>query len=84
MHTILVVLSGLCLLGFLLLAGNWSGIGTTGAALAFIPIWLTLSLINLWLGVSRAGYSFGEELPILAVVFAVPVGAAGLFWWFLR
>lgn len=84
MHTIIVIASGLCLLGFLLLTGSWSGLGIAKAVLVFIPAWLALSVINLWLGVSRAGYSFGEELPILALVFAVPAGAALASWWLLR
>jgi hypothetical protein len=30
----------------------------------------------MWLGVSRAGYSFREELPIFLVIFAVPAAVA--------
>jgi hypothetical protein len=41
--------------------------------------------VNLWVGVSRAGYTVMQELPILAVNVAVP-GAIAVFaaWHFSR
>jgi hypothetical protein len=84
-HTLIVVGGGLALLAaFLLLA--WGIVGTANASLVlaaqvFIPIWLAAALVNLWVGVSRAGYSVVEELPFFAVVFAVPAAIAGLVWW---
>jgi hypothetical protein len=35
----------------------------------------------MWIGVSKAGYSVAEELPILALLFAVPAAAAVLVRW---
>jgi hypothetical protein len=32
--------------------------------------------INLWIGVSQAGYSFLEELPIFLVIFGIPAALA--------
>jgi hypothetical protein len=84
MHTVIVISSGLLFLGFMLLIGNWASIGVAKGALLFIPIWLALSLVNLWLGVSRAGYSVSEEIPIFLVVFAVPAALALIAWWFFR
>lgn len=84
MHTLIVIGSGLFLLGFALLTGNWTSAGVSTAALVFIPVWLALSTVNLWLGVTRAGYSVAEELPILAVVFAIPAIVALVAWWFFR
>jgi hypothetical protein len=81
-HTIIVISSGLLLLGFMLLTGNWTSAGVAKAALLFIPVWLGLSLTNLWLGVTRAGYSIGEEMPIFLVVFAVPAALGLVAWWF--
>ena len=46
----------------------------------FIPVWLVLALVNMWIGVSRAGYSVGEEFPIFLVIFAIPAIVAGLAW----
>jgi hypothetical protein len=89
MHTIMVVLGGFLLLVISLLAGRlMGGAGTalvtktmTIAALIFIPIWLGAALINMWIGVSRAGYSVAEELPIFLVVFAIPAVVAVFIWW---
>jgi hypothetical protein len=50
-------------------------------ALIFIPVWLGAALLNLWMGVSRAGYSVTEELPIFLVIFAIPAAVALLVWW---
>ena len=85
MHTIYVIVGGLLLLGiFLLFARALAGVGPSLRGrflLAFIPVWLACAAFNMWIGVSRAGYSVGDELPIFAVVFAVPAAAA---WWLWR
>lgn len=51
------------------------------AAKLFVPVWLDLSIANLWIGVSRAGYTVGEEVPILLIVFAVPAALAAVAVW---
>ena len=63
---------------FLLLARSWtSDLGILAvAAKAFIPVWLTIALVNLWIGVQHAGYTVLEELPILVVIFGIPAAAA--------
>jgi hypothetical protein len=38
-------------------------------------------VFNLWVGVSHAGYSVREELPILLLLFAVPAAVALLVRW---
>jgi hypothetical protein len=35
----------------------------------------------MWIGVSKAGYSVAEELPILLLLYSVPVAAAVLVRW---
>jgi hypothetical protein len=35
----------------------------------------------MWLGVSQAGYSFQEELPILLLIFLLPVAVAVVVNW---
>jgi len=80
MHTIMVVLGGFLLLGACLLAGRLMKTMAI-AALIFIPIWFGAALINLWIGVSRAGYSVAEELPIFLMVFAIPAVVALFIWW---
>ena len=79
MHMLVVTGGGVVLLSlFLLLARSWgpdpSIMGV--AAKAFIPVWLTISLVNLWIGVRYAGYTVLQELPIFAVIFGVPTAAA--------
>ena len=83
MHTIMVIGGGLLLLALFALVGRQLG-GATAAATAalwFIPVWLIAAAINLWIGVTRAGYTVMEELPIGLVVFGVPAAVAALFWW---
>ncbi|MCO5074488.1 hypothetical protein [Chelatococcus sp. HY11] len=80
----MVIGGGLVLLALFLLFGwLWGGNGQAleKAAGMFIPAWLLMSLINMWVGVTRAGYSVREELPILLVVFAIPAAVAGIAIW---
>jgi hypothetical protein len=86
MHTVMVIAIGLVLLGICLLIGNALGgaPGMARAAVVFLPVWLLGASINLYIGVRSAGYSLGEELPVLIAVFAVPAIAALATWWRLR
>ena len=85
MHTIVVIGGGFLILGVSLLLGRAVG-GHESAqlarvALVFIPVWFALSLLNLWVGVSRAGYSASEEAPVFLAVFALPALSAAFVWW---
>lgn len=53
----------------------------TGATLACVSVWLLIAATNFWVGVSRAGYSAAEELPVFLLIFAVPAAAAILIKW---
>ena len=84
MHMAMVIGSGFVLLGLFMLFGKlWGGTAPdlVLAAKLFVPIWLIVSVTNLWVGVTKAGYSVREELPILLVVFAVPAVAAAIAIW---
>ncbi|MET4635364.1 hypothetical protein [Kaistia defluvii] len=84
MHVVLVIGGGVVLLGLFLLFGRlWGGAASDFALAAklFVPVWALIALANLWVGVTRAGYSVKEELPILAIVFAVPAVLAGVAFW---
>lgn len=73
MHTVLVVSGGLLLLGvFVLLAHVITAITLLAAVKVFILVWLVVSLLNLWGGVTQGGYSLLEELPMLLLVFGIP------------
>jgi hypothetical protein len=85
-HAAIVVGGGFSLLLSCLLLGHAFGGGVPGAiagAKLFIPLWLIAAAVNMWLGVSQAGYSVAEEAPIFLAIFGVPAVVAGLFWWLL-
>ena len=80
MHTARMIGAGLLILAlFLVVARIIGGPGSPvlgRAALWFLPIWLAAATVNLWIGVTQAGYTVAQELPILLVVFGVPAAAA--------
>ena len=67
-HTLKVIAGGLVLLGLFLLGGRLlsasaPALGMAGAVRWFIPVWLVAAAVNLWIGVTRAGYAVAEEAP---------------------
>jgi hypothetical protein len=79
MHMLMVTGGGLVLLGlFFILARSWARDPAVMAvaAKAFIPAWLAISLVNMWIGVSHAGYTVLQELPVLVVIFGIPAAVA--------
>ena len=83
MRSAIIIVGGLVILG-IAVAVAWRLGGPQSALIAaklFLVGWLVVALLNMWLGVSRAGYSVGEELPIFLLIFAVPAAAAALLWW---
>lgn len=81
MHTLLVICAGLALLALFALIGRFMEAGIGKAALAFLPVWLVGSLANMYVGVTVAGYTVAEELPVNLAIFCVPAAFAGLLWW---
>jgi hypothetical protein len=85
MRTLAIIVGGLVILGFSFLAGRYVGGGARGTVVlamqAFLVVWFLVALLNLWMGVTRAGYSLGEELPIFLVIYVVPGAIAALVWW---
>jgi hypothetical protein len=85
-HTVKVIAGGFVLLALCLLIGRLVGgpaptAGVATAAKLFILLWLVAAGINMWIGVSKAGYTVAEEAPIFLVVFAVPAAVALLLVW---
>ena len=85
-HTLKVIAGGLALLALCLVAGRL--IGGAGqptlparSALVFVPLWFIGAGINMWLGVSKAGYSVKEEIPYFLIVFLIPTAVALVLWW---
>ncbi len=85
MRTAIIIAGGFALLGLFLLAARWMGGGNAKAMVlatqVFIPVWVALAGVNMWIGVSQAGYSVAEELPILLLIVAPPAAAAAFAWW---
>lgn len=84
MHMAAVILGGVALLAVFVLFGWLWGASAAGMALAakaFVPAWLAVALVNMWVGVAHAGYSVRQELPILVIVFAVPAALAVAAAW---
>ncbi|TCH98055.1 hypothetical protein EJV46_12680 [Roseococcus sp. SYP-B2431] len=75
MHTMLLIGGGLVLLAGMAVAGRAIGQPATTLRL-FLLIWLIATAANMWIGVSRAGYTVAQELPLAAVAFGVPALAA--------
>jgi hypothetical protein len=84
MHTLKIIVGGFLLLGVCLLLGRWIGGAAALVRVAikcFLVLWLIVALINMWVGVSKAGYSINDEAPVALLVFAVPAIISILIWW---
>ena len=88
MRTAIIVLAGIVLWGVCLgvagLLRKRNGVGPEAMKVAstlFISIWFVAAGVNLWLGVTRAGYTVEQELPIFLAVFLVPGVIAALVRW---
>jgi hypothetical protein len=86
MHTLKLIAAGFALLGalhFLARRLKLGGGDPTGFAVKlFLPLWLVAALVNLWVGVNRAGYTLLQEMPFFSLVFGLPAAFAILL--FLR
>jgi hypothetical protein len=83
MRTAIIIAIGLIVLAVCVLGPRLAGRpewSATGAK-AFIALWLVAALVNMWIGVSRAGYSVAEEFPVFLVIFALPAALAAYVWW---
>ena len=84
MHIVLVLAGGVLQLGLFILFGWLWGASTASMALAakwFIPVWCLIAAVNMWVGVTHAGYSVREEFPILLLNVAIPVALAAFVAW---
>ena len=85
MRTLLFLLAGFmlvgtaCILGELLLESYASA--SPWAPSLFVVIWLALAAANLIAGVTHAGYTVTEELPIFLLIFGLPTAVMLLLRW---
>jgi hypothetical protein len=85
-HTLKVIAVGFALLALCLIAGRVMGAAGqptffARSALVFVALWFVGAGINMWFGVTRAGYSVKEEIPFFFIVFLIPAVVALLVWW---
>jgi hypothetical protein len=75
-RTALIIVGGLLLwgvcLGIARLVAGTERPAYTLATVVFVAAWLGLAATNLWVGVTKAGYTWREELPIFLAVFGLP------------
>ena len=84
MHIVLVLAGGVLQLGLFILFGWLWGASTAAMALAakwFIPVWCLIAAVNMWVGVTHAGYSVRQEAPILLLNILVPAAVAMFAAW---
>ncbi len=85
MRTALFLVAGLLLLAsFAIVARLFSEhypAAPTWALAAFLILWLVVTGANMWIGVNKAGYSAGDELPVLLLLYGIPAIAAVLLRW---
>jgi hypothetical protein len=89
MRTLWIIIGGValwavCLGASKLIAGQDPAAMMTRATLIFLLLWLLLAGLNLYVGVTRAGYTLREELPIFLLIFALPAVLALLVRWKIR
>ena len=76
MRTAIFIVGGLVLWAACLGAAKYlsgSAASLTSATIGFVAVWFVAAAANMWVGVSKAGYAFSEELPIFLAIFLTPV-----------
>ncbi len=85
MRTVIIIVVGFVLsatcLGVAKLLASSSTSSMTTATVAFVVTWFVAAAANMWIGVSQAGYSFQEELPIFLLIFLLPSAVAIFVKW---
>ncbi len=85
MRTVIIIVVGFVLwaacLGVAKLLFGSSTSSMTTATVSFVVIWFVAASANMWVGVSQAGYSFQEELPIFLLNFLLPPAVAVFAKW---
>ena len=78
MRTLLFIVGGLFLYFLLLLTTQRSDrAALRRTSLLFIGIWFLVAVGNLVFGISSTGGSVADQVPIAALIFAVPAAPAG-------
>ena len=86
MRTAIIILGGFVLWAVCLGTARLFSTAPNGSSMAtataiFVALWFIASAINMWIGVTQAGYTFREELPIFLLIFLLPTAVALLVKW---
>lgn len=85
MRTLIIILGGFALwalcLGSARLLVKSGGVSSMLATAVFLALWLLAAAANMWFGVTQAGYSWREELPIFLLIFLIPSAFAVFVKW---
>ena len=85
MRTAIIIAVGFVLwvacLGVAKLLASASTSAMITATVALVVIWCVAAVANMGIGVSQAGYSFREELPIFLLIFVLPSAVAIFVKW---
>lgn len=81
MHTLMVLAGGFALLAACIVVSRKVAGTSAPGALAFVPLWFVATALNMWVGVTRAGYTVADEFPIFIGLFSVPTLVALVTWW---
>lgn len=81
MRTLIIINAGLVLWVVCLGVARLLAASTTTATIVFAAAWFVAAAANMWIGISQAGYTFKEELPIFLLIFLLPVAVAILVKW---
>jgi hypothetical protein len=81
MRTLIVIIGGFVMWAASLGVARLLGGSMKTATITFVALWFAIAAANMWVGVSQAGYSFREELPIFLLIFLLPAVVALLVRW---
>jgi hypothetical protein len=85
MRTAVVIIVGFAVwatfLGIAKFVDSGSASSLARATQAFVLFWFMASALNLWVGVTQAGYPVREEFPIFLLIFALPAVVAVIAKW---
>lgn len=81
MRTAVIVLAGFFLLAICVGVARGSGRTNSAGVAVFWCLWFVAAAINMWIGVSHAGYSVAEEAPIFLLIFGLPAAIALAIKW---
>jgi len=84
MRTVIIIVCGFVLWGACIawakLVSGPAGMSIATATKVFVVLWFLAAAANLWVGVTKAGYAFVEELPIFLLIFLLPAAVAVAAW----